>query len=63
MSGAERHVRAAQIDAVAAELHDAASRHWTERGDTQRAELEQRKAMIERGAAELERERARLADE
>jgi hypothetical protein len=63
MSAAERHLRAAQIHAVAAELHDAASRHWTERGDTERAVLEQRKAVIERGAAELECERARLADE
>ena len=43
--------------------HDAAVQFWLEHDDEERAELERRNAQIERMAAALEGDRARVARE
>ena len=42
--------------------HEAAASYWEEKGDDVRAEFERRNAVIERDAAQLERDRAAHED-
>jgi hypothetical protein len=60
---ATRHEEAARRHDAAAQRHEAAALFWTERGDAERADLERRNAEIERAAATLEVDRARVARE
>ena len=54
----ERHLRAAQTHDEMARRHEDAALHWDEYGEPELAELERRNAVIERAAAQLERDRA-----
>jgi hypothetical protein len=54
----ERHLKAAQTHDDAALRHEKAALHWDECGDSEHAELERRNVVIERAAAQLERDRA-----
>ena len=54
----ERHMKAAQTHDEAARRHEEAALHWDEYGDPEHAELERRNVVIERAAAQLERDRA-----
>jgi hypothetical protein len=56
-----RHLQAAAHHDHAVVLHKRAARFWMETGNLERAEVEARKATMERDAAQLERERAKLA--
>jgi hypothetical protein len=55
-----RHRQAAESHDRAADRHDEAVVYWLEHGDQDRAELERRNSVIERDAAQLERDRADL---
>jgi hypothetical protein len=61
MNARERkHLGAAETHRSAAKRHEEAFAYWGERGDTERAHLEQRAADIERQMAQLEQDRAEL---
>ena len=57
------HDRARRTHEEAVGRHEAAARFWDEHGDPERADLERRNAEIERQAAALEGDRARIARE
>jgi hypothetical protein len=64
-----KHERAAAAHHAAADEHDRVAAAWSDRGDTERAGLEFRNALLERqlalpelDRAELERRRARRRD-
>jgi hypothetical protein len=54
----DRHLRAAQTHDDAASRHEQAALHWDKHGDIEHADLERRNVVIERAAAQLERDRA-----
>ena len=55
------HERAKETHEAAATRHEEAAAFWGQRGDLARADLERRNAAVEREAADIEDERARLA--
>ena len=57
-----RHRNAADTHEAAANRHDEAAKFWVGRGDAERADLERRNAAVERAAAEIERDRAKLLE-
>jgi hypothetical protein len=56
----ERHLRAVKTHTDAAARHEEAALFWAEHNDETRADLERRDAVIERAAAQIERERSEL---
>lgn len=61
MGESDVHEKAARAHTEAAARHEQAAKFWADRGDPELAALERRNAVIERDAAELETDRARVA--
>ena len=61
-SRASRHQEAAKQYDEAAERHREAAEQWYRKGDSERAQMEHRGAVLAWAAAQLERERADLEE-